>query len=164
MKNLHPEAPAPRGGKNAFHSGETTLAGFPIRKLLKRIDAALLVLKSCKGTAIPCHKPWGQLHRNGNVHSLKDAMQNQYDTKYDRLNEKYKVGFDKCFKNGKIDVGAEGPQWTENGPVAGNSAMVFFNNSTDPDQWWTPTNGTDIDESWFVGKDGEQDGYWDDWE
>ncbi|KAJ4354687.1 uncharacterized protein N0V89_006424 [Didymosphaeria variabile] len=164
MKNLHPNAPAPLNGKNAFDSGETTLAGFPIPKLLKRIDAALLVLKSCKGTAIPCYKPWAQLHQIGQVNSLHDAMADQWDEKYDKMYEEYKVGFTKCFKNGKVDIGAEGPQWTADGPSAGSNAMVLFSNSTDPDQWSTSSNGTDVDESWFVGKDGEEEGLWDDWE
>jgi len=164
MKNLHPTAPAPEGGQNAFDAGEKTLAGFPIRKLLKRIDAALLVLKSCKGTEIPCHKPWAQLHPDGKVNSLRDAMDSRWDEKYDKLYKDYKVGFTKCYKNGKIDVGAEGPQWTNNGPVVGGQAMAMFNNSTDPDEWSMPSNGTDVDENWTVGKDGEEEGWWDDWE
>ena len=102
MKNLHPTAPAREGGQNAFDAGEKTLASFPIPELLKRIDAALLVLKSCNGTDIPCHKPWAQLHPNGDVKNLRDAMQDRWDDNYSKLYEDYQVGFTKCYKNGRL--------------------------------------------------------------
>ncbi|KAF2677191.1 alkaline phosphatase-like protein [Lentithecium fluviatile CBS 122367] len=159
MNNLHPSAPALTGDKNAFDSGATTLANFPIPKMLKRIDAALLVLKSCKGNAIPCNKPWAQLHPDGNVNSLRDAMDQRFDQKYDELYKNYKVKFTSCFKNGRIDIGAEGPQWTRNGPTAGGQGVSLFNNSTDPDEWSTLSNGTEVDENWEVGDDGEEEGW-----
>ncbi|KAF2794585.1 alkaline phosphatase-like protein [Melanomma pulvis-pyrius CBS 109.77] len=164
LRNLHPTAPAPAGGKNAFDSGDTELAGFPIPKLLKRIDAALLVLKSCQGNSIPCNKPWAQLHPNANVNNLRDAMNNRWDENYDNWYSKYKVRFTKCYKNGKIDIGAEGPQWTTNGPTDGGHATVLFNDSTNPDDWSTPSDGIEADENWVVGDDGEEEGWWDDWE
>ena len=164
MKNLHPTAPAPEGGRNALDAGEKTLASFPIPELLKRIDAALLALKSCKGADVPCYKPWAQFHPNGDVKNLRDSMQDRWDNKYSKLYEDYKVGFTKCYKNGRIDIEAEGPQWTDDGPIAGGQAPVLFYNSTYPDEWSTPSNGTDVDEDWVVGKDGEEEGWWDDWE
>ncbi|CAI6330737.1 unnamed protein product [Periconia digitata] len=164
MENLHPAAPAPESEQNAFESGTNTLAGFPIQKLLQRIDAALLVLKSCKGDEILCHKPWAQLHPQGNVNSLRDAMNTRWDEKYDDLHSNYKVGFTQCYKNGKIDVEAEGPQWTKTGPKPGNQNLVSFTNENDPDKWAVSSNDTDVDEKWTVGKDGEEEGWWDDWE
>jgi len=164
MENLHPTAPAPEGGQNAFDAGEKTLASFPIPELLKRIDTTLLVLKSCKGTDIPCYKPWAQLHPNGEVKNLRDVMQDRWDNKYHKLYEDYKVRFTKCNKSGRIDIKAEGPQWTDDGPIARGQAMVLFNNITDPDEWSTPSNGTSVDENWVIGKGGEEEGWWDDWE
>ena len=104
MENLHPTAPALKGGQNAFDAGEKTLASFPIAKLPKCIDAALLVLKSCKGTDIPCYEPSVQLHPDGDVKNLRDVMQNRWDGKYSKLYEDYKVGFTKCYKNGRISI------------------------------------------------------------
>lgn len=106
MRNLHPTAPHEKGHKNAFHSGEGHIADYEIKRLLPRIDALLLVLKSCTREA--CSNPWKQLHPNGKVHNLKHAMHHNFDHYYIGLP---KVHFRKCFKNGKINLWAEGPQW-----------------------------------------------------
>ena len=164
MKNLHPSAPRYANGQNPFESGETTLAGFPIPALLKRIDAALLVLKSCRGNAIPCNKPWAQLHREGGVNNLREAMADRFDGKYQDLHRDYKVNFTQCYNNGRIDISAEGPQWTVNGPVARSQATVLDDNVTSPGEWVMSSNGTGVDETWVVGDEGESEGWWDDWE
>ena len=107
MRNLHPTAPHEKHHKkNAFHAGEDHIAGYKIKRLLPRIDALLLVLKSCKGAE--CAHPWKQLHRNGKVHNLKQAMHHTYDSYYQGLP---KVHFRKCHKNGEINLHDEGPQW-----------------------------------------------------
>lgn len=106
MRNLHPSAPAEPGQQNPFDSGEDKIAGYDIKRLLPRIDGLLLLLKSCNRDT--CVHPWKHLHRNGEVKNLRDAMQHKYDAKYHRLP---KVHFRKCFKNGTVDLWAEGPQW-----------------------------------------------------
>jgi N-acetylglucosamine-6-sulfatase len=116
MHNLHPKAPHQKGHKNAFHAGEDHIAGYKIKRLLSRIDALLLVLKSCKAEA--CASPWKELHPNGKVHSLKQAMHHGFDGYYHGLP---KVHFRKCYKNGKIDLWAEGPQWREGLAHGGDS-------------------------------------------
>lgn len=149
MHNLHPSAPAPAGGKNAFDAGQTQLAGYPIKKLLPRLDALLLVLKSCTGNA--CAQPWHELHQGGQVKNVKDAMDTTWDRKYEELYAKYKVRFNRCFKNGTIDIEAEGPQWKGDGRVDAGPPVLMVG------------NGTEVDESWEQSHDVDE-GWWDDWE
>lgn len=107
------------------------------------------------------------MHPEGNVNSLRDAMAGRFDDNYHKLHEDFKVNFTKCYKNGRIEIGAEGPQWTVNGPVAGGQGIAMFNNSItnmDPDEWVMPSNVTCVAKSWVVGDDGEEEGWWDDWE
>lgn len=77
---------------------------FPINRLESRLDALLLVLKSCK--AKTCHQPWTALHPQGDVTSLPEAMDPKFDEFYQK--EQDRVSFDWCDK-GYI-VAAEGPQ------------------------------------------------------
>ncbi|CEL11050.1 hypothetical protein ASPCAL14157 [Aspergillus calidoustus] len=72
--------------------------------LLNRLDALLLVLKSCAG--VTCIKPWAELHPDGSVESLSDALSPKYDSFYESLP---KVSYSVC-EDGYIVV-AEGPQW-----------------------------------------------------
>ncbi|PLN80394.1 Arylsulphatase [Aspergillus taichungensis] len=81
----------------------THLLGRPLRKVLDRLDALLLVLKSCQGPT--CIKPWNVLHPDGGVASLKDALEPQYDKFY---NDQPKVSYSAC--EGGYIVGSEGPQ------------------------------------------------------
>ncbi|KKY17570.1 putative arylsulfatase [Phaeomoniella chlamydospora] len=169
MRNLHPTAPAGKGQPNPYDSGETKIAGYDIKLLLSRIDALLLVLKSCKRRA--CSNPWEQLHLNGEVKSLRDAMGQEFDDKYYKLP---KVQFRKCFKNGTIDLWAEGPQWH-----AGLAdATVSFDVETDQSETLqvrleTPLDlneGENEDEDWNEDLDDDADVDWevreylDDWE
>lgn len=80
----HPATPGPHG-----------IVGFldiPISKIVARLDAALLALKACKGEG--CRRPWKTLHPEGNVETLKQAMDPRYDDFYER--EQEKVTFDAC--------------------------------------------------------------------
>lgn len=74
-----------------------------IDQTIDRLDALLMVLKSCKGEA--CTNPWKVLHPAGDVPNLSVAMYEQYDDFYAK---QPKVSFDKC-ELGYI-VGSEGPQ------------------------------------------------------
>lgn len=51
--------------------------------LVTRLDALLLVLKTCIGT--PCKVPWASIFPNGEVQSLGDALNTAYDAYFDGL-------------------------------------------------------------------------------
>lgn len=69
-----------------------------------RLDALLLVLKSCQGSS--CVNPWLVLHPQGNVHNLTEALNPQYDNFYEQ--QQPKVSFSACENYYYIDI--EGPQ------------------------------------------------------
>ncbi|KAH7242018.1 alkaline-phosphatase-like protein [Fusarium tricinctum] len=79
------------------------LLGTTTRQVLNRLDAVMLVLKSCKGDT--CIRPWKTLHPKGDVTSLKDALRKEFDGFYE---EQVKVRFDRCEAGYLIE--AEGPQ------------------------------------------------------
>ncbi|KAI1055989.1 hypothetical protein LB506_009256 [Fusarium annulatum] len=81
----------------------TALLGTITGEVLNRLDALMLVLKSCKGNT--CIEPWKILHPEGGVASLKDALQAKFNAFY---KEQVKVRFDRCEYGYLID--AEGPQ------------------------------------------------------
>ncbi|KAL5588473.1 hypothetical protein FOBRF1_015001 [Fusarium oxysporum] len=93
--------------KSLFPHDDTTadsaLLGTTARQVLNRLDALMLVLKSCKGNT--CIEPWKILHPEGGVTSLKDALQAKFNAFY---KEQVKVRFDRCEYGYLID--AEGPQ------------------------------------------------------
>lgn len=95
---------------------------------------------------------------------MREAMADRFDDKYDQLYKDFKVKFTKCYNTGRIDIEAEGPQWTTDGPVAGSQAAAMASNRTNPDEWYMSSNGTGVDENWVVGDEGEEQGWWDDWE
>ncbi len=80
-----------------------TLLGHPLSKVVPRLDALLLVLKSCKGSA--CTNPWRQLHPQGNVNTLPEALNSRYDDFYD---SQPKAMFTACKKGYLIEY--KGPQ------------------------------------------------------
>ncbi|KAH0843107.1 hypothetical protein FOPE_08396 [Fonsecaea pedrosoi] len=75
----------------------------PLSQVHPRLDALLMVLKSCKG--IECTHPWKILHPDGNVNNLVDALNTEYDEFYAG---QPKVGFEKCSLGYLIQ--SEGPQ------------------------------------------------------
>ncbi|KAI1074662.1 arylsulfatase precursor [Whalleya microplaca] len=68
------------------------VSGYSIDKLISRLDALLLTLKGCKGRV--CTRPWETLHPQGNVRSLADALDSEYDHFY--LSEQLKVSYSGC--------------------------------------------------------------------
>ncbi|GFF43241.1 arylsulfatase [Aspergillus lentulus] len=96
INNLHPSA---RKGQADKHH----VMGFDNTQVISRLDALLLVLKSCQGKT--CVKPWDVLHPDGSVHNLLDAMDHKYDAFY---RDQFKVSFDRCEYGYVMD--AEGPQ------------------------------------------------------
>ncbi|KAI5366204.1 Putative sulfatase, alkaline-phosphatase-like, core domain superfamily [Septoria linicola] len=79
------------------------LAGRSLMDVVSRLDALLLVLKSCKSRS--CHKPWETLHPNSEVTTLKDALRTRYDAFYEL---QPKVSFSSC-PLGHL-ISEEGPQ------------------------------------------------------
>lgn len=77
--------------ENLFGSNSVA-AGFGIPELTARLDGLLLALKSCKGKA--CRRPWETLFPEGDVRSLRDAMNQQYDNFF--LRKQAKVTFSEC--------------------------------------------------------------------
>ncbi|KAG0645633.1 Arylsulfatase [Hyphodiscus hymeniophilus] len=76
----------------------------PPSKVLPRLDALLMVTKSCRGAT--CVDPWSVLHPRGDIKTLADAMRVEFDDFYASTAEK--VSFDKC-ELGYI-LESEGPQ------------------------------------------------------
>ncbi|KAF2214407.1 hypothetical protein CERZMDRAFT_37524 [Cercospora zeae-maydis SCOH1-5] len=77
---------------------------YSIARLIDRLDALIMVLKSCKGRS--CTHPWEVLHPRYDVRSLKDAMRDTFNVFYA---EQQKVKFDRCEK-GYISE-SEGPTY-----------------------------------------------------
>lgn len=92
----------------------STILGRDIATLADRLDALMLVMKSCKGNA--CVEPWRRIHPRGDVHSLSAALSPKYDAFYA---QQPKVSFSSCEAGYILD--AEGPQ----------AARVFRNRAPD---------------------------------
>ncbi|KAJ5385834.1 hypothetical protein N7509_008375 [Penicillium cosmopolitanum] len=82
---------------------EPQILGRSLSQVISRLDALLLVLKSCQG--ITCIKPWDVLQPGGSVSSLREALDEGYDAFY---GEQPGVSFDWCAA-GYI-IAAEGAQ------------------------------------------------------
>jgi hypothetical protein len=78
---------------------------------VSRLDALLLVLKSCKGQV--CREPWKTLHPEGSVWCLEDALDSRFDHFYEI--EQTRVVYDHC-ENGYV-IEAEGPMWESHGKL-----------------------------------------------
>lgn len=79
------------------------ILGVSLAKVIHRLDALLLVLKSCQGQT--CIRPWDVLHPEGKVETIVDALDAKYDEFY---NVQSKVSFSRCEFGYILD--AEGPQ------------------------------------------------------
>lgn len=79
------------------------LASRSWKHVVDRLDALMMVLKSCQGHS--CTDPWRVLHPQGDVASLTDALKEDFDSFY---GEQPQVSFDKC-EMGYIRE-SEGPQ------------------------------------------------------
>ncbi|KAF9893148.1 hypothetical protein FE257_012559 [Aspergillus nanangensis] len=99
MTNLYPADGA---------SNTQNILGRPVQQLVNRLDAVILVQKSCRQDQ--CRSPWKHLHPDGQVHNLKQAL----DVKFDEQYAQYpKVKYDECFMSTLYDPAAEGPQWDD---------------------------------------------------
>jgi N-acetylglucosamine-6-sulfatase len=94
-----------------------SLAGRSFQQVIYRLDALLVVLKTCKGTS--CIAPWSSHHPSSaeTVESLLQALNPKYDTYYTNYP---KVGFSSCELGyipeaegnvDKINFGGAGVDW-----------------------------------------------------
>ncbi|KAB8416331.1 hypothetical protein FH972_024851 [Carpinus fangiana] len=83
------------------------LFGRPLAQVVARLDAVLLVLKSCMADV--CVQPWKYLQPGAGVADLQAALQPRFDTFYARQQAKAKVEFSRCALGYLLD--AEGPQF-----------------------------------------------------
>ena len=95
VTNLHPDAPAEAGSLNAYNRGMNTTLGRPIEQVLQRLDALVLVQKTC--VADVCREPWKQLHPDGSVTTLAHALYEDHDHFYTRSYGLAKVGWKECY-------------------------------------------------------------------
>lgn len=72
------------------HAGDVA-ADLDLVRVRARLDALLLVLKTCVGEV--CNRPWEAVFPSGGVHSLKDALRAEFDGYFDGLP---KVKFTNC--------------------------------------------------------------------
>ncbi|KAH7396959.1 alkaline-phosphatase-like protein [Phaeosphaeria sp. MPI-PUGE-AT-0046c] len=79
------------------------IAGRSFASIVDRLDALMMVLKSCKGDA--CRDPWNVLQPGKGIKTLKDALIHKFDDFY---NNQPKVKFDECALGYIREV--EGPQ------------------------------------------------------
>lgn len=102
LHNIHPSVNVDDRGSSFNHS--ITILDYPVAKIVSRLDALLLVLKSCKGPS--CIEPWHVLHPTGDVANLKNALDAKFDEYYEEA--QVKVEFSRCEQGQLLD--AEGPQ------------------------------------------------------
>jgi len=101
MNNIYPED----GSSAMLDTGANSLSTLVgLNRLIPRLDALLMVTKSCKGAT--CVSPWSVLHPDGDVRSLTDALHERFDGFYAFVGERVK--FDRC-ELGYIKE-SEGPQ------------------------------------------------------
>ncbi|KIV95821.1 hypothetical protein PV10_03427 [Exophiala mesophila] len=87
--------------KNMYY-GSGKISGYSIEQVTSRLDALLMVTKSCKGE--DCTNPWRVLHPCGRVHNLAQALAPELDLFYA---SQPKISFTKCELGYIID--SEGP-------------------------------------------------------
>ena len=81
--------------KNLYNT-DGKILNAPKKKLEHRLDALLLVLKTCKGKT--CRQPWEALHPAGDVKTLVEALDAKFDDFY---KNQHKVSFKKNHKCGR---------------------------------------------------------------
>lgn len=86
--------------------------------LLSRLDALLLVLKTCKMDE--CRFPWSALHSDGDVRSLRDALEPRFDGFYA---SRPRVQYEKC-ERGYI-AESEGTMWDKSMAIRGMEYEVW---------------------------------------
>lgn len=102
-----------------IHDGE--LQGTStLSPLVHRLDALLMVLKTCSGRQ--CTHPWESLFPHGEVYSLSDALNPRYDTFFAK--HVSRVRFDKCEKGYIAE--SEGPMWDDKQAYFMMDEMAYY--------------------------------------
>ncbi|KAJ5540359.1 hypothetical protein N7513_008691 [Penicillium frequentans] len=96
LHNLYPS-------DSVLGENEPHLLGRTLSQAISRLDALLLVLKSCQGPT--CIEPWKVLQPQNSIYTLRDALDEKYDLFYQAQPQ---VSFDWCDAGYVIE--AEGPQ------------------------------------------------------
>jgi hypothetical protein len=96
MHNLYP-------AEGLLKTYWTPFLGSHLGLVVSRLDALLMVMKSCRGPT--CAAPWDVLHPEGGVKNLQDALDKRFDEFY---KDQVAVSFNRC-EAGYI-MNAEGPQ------------------------------------------------------
>ncbi|KAI1092286.1 Arylsulphatase [Rostrohypoxylon terebratum] len=109
----------------------TLAAGHAPQKIAARLDALLLVLKTCSGKR--CQHPWSSLHPDGTVRSLADALAPRYDAFYVDNQEVASVKYAYC-ANGFIPE-AEGPTWEDSGRAFGGEGEYGYLKGSRWEDW-----------------------------
>ena len=98
---------------------DETLSVATLSRLINRLDALLMVLKTCEGRR--CTHPWDALFPAGEAKNLAEAVHRKFDKFFET--DMAKVRFDQC-ETGYI-VESEGPMWT-GVPVYGMTEEISF--------------------------------------
>jgi N-acetylglucosamine-6-sulfatase len=94
--------------ENIYPPPSTNFPGLhPSARLVHRLDALLLILKSCKGQR--CIIPWLAFYPVVDVRSLEKAMHPRFDGFYASVHAETKVGFRECKPGYLREV--EGPEY-----------------------------------------------------
>jgi len=104
-------------GRNLTVSPSTSLV--QVQQLVQRLDALLMVLKTCKGRQ--CTHPWEQLHPTRDVSSLRDALAPRFDAFY--AHEVARVAFDQCEQAYVLE--SEGPIWDRDGANSDGKVRIW---------------------------------------
>lgn len=88
---------------------DRTSSAHSLGHLLPRLDALLMVLKTCTGRI--CTHPWETLHPLKDVNNLSDALDKKFDHFYEEKVER--VEFEKCEKGYILE--SEGAVWDGRG-------------------------------------------------
>ncbi|KAF7347125.1 Arylsulfatase [Mycena venus] len=115
MDNLMPRCLAASCNTTITIGGKS----YSVKKVRDRLDGLVQAVKKCENGA--CIKPWSTLHMNGNVTTLADAMNTEFDDYYDSL---AKMKYDTCYPY--YNAAAEGPV-----PKPFNSSDDLFARWTD---------------------------------
>lgn len=114
-----PEAMESTSEFSAEVSAQVSGANIPVSRLVYRLDALLMVLKTCKGRQ--CTHPWETLFPDGQVGGLVDALNESFDAFFEF--QVSKVRYEKCEK-GYIPE-SEGPMWSNDQAYGMFHEMAF---------------------------------------
>ncbi|KAJ1327774.1 N-acetylglucosamine-6-sulfatase [Microdochium nivale] len=104
LRNLYPKQNPSAHERNAGNDGNDLLDDVKLHRVVGRLDALMMVLKSCRGSS--CTHPWRVLHPDDEeVQTLSAALDVRFDEFYE---QQPKVAFSRCDLGYLID--AEGPQ------------------------------------------------------